>query len=69
MANRTLIAVGILLVAAGVAWPFVVRGISYIWNLPGNFQFHKGEFHFYFPLTFCLILSVIISVILMIVKR
>lgn len=69
MFNRTLIIIGILCVAAGLLWPYFVRAVNYIWNLPGNFSFHKGSLHFYFPLTLCLILSIIFSLILMFIKR
>ncbi len=69
MLNRTLITLGIVLIAIGVAWPYVVSGFNSILGLPGNFEFHKGGFHFYFPLTLCLILSIIFSLILMFIKR
>ena len=67
--NRTIIAIGVLLVVTGVAWPYVLRGLNLVWKMPGNFSFHKGGFYFYFPLTLCLIISIIFSVILMIIKR
>jgi hypothetical protein len=67
--NRTLIIFGILLVAAGIAWPYFLKAVHAIWGLPGNFAFHKGGFHLYFPLTLCLILSIIFSIIVMIVRR
>lgn len=69
MFNRTLIVLGILLVLAGLAWPYFLEAVHTVWGLPGNFAIHKGGFHLYFPLTLCLILSIIVSVFAMIIKR
>ena len=67
--SRTLIVVGVALAAAGLAWPYVLKGLYTIWKLPGNFEFHKGGMHFYFPLTLGLIVSVIFSLLLTVIKR
>lgn len=60
--NRWLILIGIALVAAGFAWPWLSR---IPWGrLPGDFSIERENFSFYFPLTTGLVISVIVSVLL-----
>ena len=64
---RFLITLGVVLVVAGLAWPFVTRfGLG---RLPGDFHFERGGFSFYFPLTTGLIVSVVVSLILWLLRR
>ena len=65
--SRTLIIFGLVLVAAGVLWPFIGRlGLG---RLPGDIAIQRPGFSLYFPLMTSLIVSVVPSVILWLVNR
>ena len=65
--SRTLIIFGLVLVAAGVLWPFIGRlGLG---RLPGDIAIQRPGFSLYFPLMTSLIISVVLSVILWLVNR
>ncbi len=60
--QRLLIALGLLLVIAGFAWPLLSR---LPWGrLPGDFVIERENFSFYFPLMTSLIVSIILSLVL-----
>lgn len=60
--QRLLIALGVLLLVAGLAWPWVSR---LPWRrLPGDISIEREGFSFHFPLMTSLIVSIIISLIL-----
>ena len=62
---RWLIAVGIVLIVLGLAWPLVAKlGLE---HLPGDIRIERDGFVFYFPLTTGLIVSVVLSLILWLV--
>jgi membrane protein implicated in regulation of membrane protease activity len=65
--SRTLIIFGLVLVAAGVLWPFI--GKLGLGRLPGDIAIQRPGFSFYFPLMTSLIISVVLSVILWLVNR
>lgn len=65
--SRTLIIFGLVLVAAGLLWPFLGRlGLG---RLPGDIVIERPGFSFYFPLMTSLIVSVVLSVLLWLVNR
>ena len=65
--SRTLIILGLVLLAAGVLWPFIGRlGLC---RLPGDIAIERPGFSFYFPLMSSLIISVVLSVIFWLVNR
>ncbi|MCE5301329.1 MAG: DUF2905 domain-containing protein [Spirochaetia bacterium] len=60
-AGKLLIAAGIVLVAAGLV---LIFGKSILpGRLPGDIHIQKDNFFFYFPLTTCIIISVLVSLI------
>jgi hypothetical protein len=62
-----LIIFGLVLVAAGLLWPFIGRlGLG---RLPGDIVIERPGFSFYFPLMTSLVISVVLSVILWLVNR
>ena len=64
---RWLILTGLLLVVLGVAWPLLSKlGLG---HLPGDIRIERKGFHFYFPLTSGLLISLLISLILWIFRR
>jgi membrane protein implicated in regulation of membrane protease activity len=65
--SRTLIIFGLVLLAAGVVWPFIAKlGLG---RLPGDIAIERPGFSFYFPLTTSLIISVVLSVVFWLVNR
>lgn len=65
--GRWLILFGILLVALGIAWPWLAKlGLG---RLPGDLFIERAGFSFYFPLATCLILSILVSLLLWLLRR
>jgi len=57
--QRLLVALGLLLVAAGLLWPWLAK---LPWGrLPGDISIERQGFSFHFPLTTSLIVSVVVS--------
>lgn len=65
--NRTLIVVGMLLMAAGLLWPALRR--LPLFRLPGDIVISRPGFTFFFPLTTMLLVSAIVSVIAWLLRR
>jgi hypothetical protein len=60
--SRFLIILGIILVAAGVPWPWLSRiGIG---RLPGDIVIERENFRLYLPITTSILASIILSLIL-----
>jgi polyferredoxin len=65
--SRTLILIGLLLVAAGILWPWLARlGLG---RLPGDILIRRENFVFYAPLASGLLLSVMLSIIFWLFNR
>jgi hypothetical protein len=57
--QRFLITFGILLVVLGVLWPWITTlGLG---RLPGDIVVEREHLRFYFPITTCIIISLIIT--------
>lgn len=65
--NRLLIAIGIVLVIAGLAWPWLRR--LPLFNLSGDIVIDRPGFKFFFPITTMLIVSVVVSLIVWLWRR
>ena len=62
-----LITVGAVLVVAGLLWPWLSRlGLG---RLPGDIRIETANGVFYFPLTTCLIVSAVLSLVVWLVRR
>jgi len=60
--QRLLVALGLLLVAAGLLWPWLAK---LPWGrLPGDISIERQGFSFHFPLMTSLIVSVVASLLL-----
>ena len=65
--SRGLIVVGLILVAVGMAWPWLSRlGLG---RLPGDIHVERDGFQFFFPLTTGIIVSVLLSVLIWLFRR
>jgi hypothetical protein len=65
--NKLLILLGLLLIILGVIWPVIQK--LHLGNLPGDIAVKKGEFNFYFPITTCIAISIVGSIILWFFKK
>lgn len=65
--SRTLIIIGLAIVAIGVLWPWLGRlGLG---HLPGDIVIERKGFSLYAPLATGLLLSLVLSLILWLVNR
>lgn len=65
--NRWLIAIGLLLLIAGLAWPWLTK--LGLFRLPGDIVVERDDFRFYFPITTMIIVSVVVSLLLWLFRR
>lgn len=65
--SRTLIAIGLLIVAVGILWPWLSK--LPFGQLPGDIAIRRESFSFYFPITTMILLSVAISGLLWLFNR
>ncbi|WP_347275345.1 DUF2905 domain-containing protein [Candidatus Kuenenia sp.] len=66
--GKVLIIAGIILIIAGALFLFVNK-IPFLGRLPGDIAVQKKNFSFYFPLTTCIIISIILSLIMWLLGR
>jgi hypothetical protein len=65
--QRALIAVGTLLVVAGLLWPWLSKlGLG---RLPGDIRIEGENSFFYFPIVTCIVISIVVSLILWLIRR
>jgi DUF2905 family protein len=65
--QRALIILGLVLVAAGLAWPWIAKlGLG---RLPGDIRIESESGGFYFPIVTCLVISVVLSLLLWFFRR
>ena len=65
--RRALIAVGIALILAGLAWPWLKQ--LPLGRLPGDIVIDRDGFKLYFPLVTMLLVSVVLSLLLWVLRR
>ena len=66
--GKALIILGIVLLIVGVFFTFGGR-IFWLGHLPGDIYIQRERFGFYFPLTTCLLISALISLVLYLFRR
>ena len=65
--SRLLVTLGIIIVAVGVLWPWLVKlGFG---HLPGDIRIERDDFTLFFPLTSGLIVSAVVSLILWLLHK
>ena len=67
--GRLLIALGIALVAVGLLVSFAARLPVKLGRLPGDIYIHGRSSSFYFPVTTCILLSALVSLVLWILRK
>lgn len=65
--QRFLILLGVVILVVGLVWPWVSK--LPLGRLPGDFDIHRENFSFYFPLTTSLLISGIITLILWFLRK
>jgi len=65
--QKTLIIIGILIVAIGLAWPCLTK--LPLGRLPGDIAVKNENFSFYFPLATSLLVSLLLSLVLWLVRK
>jgi hypothetical protein len=66
--GKFLVLTGLLLVLIGaLLWSGF--GKSWFGRLPGDIHYSKGDFHFYFPIVTCLILSALLTLLLWFLRK
>jgi ribose/xylose/arabinose/galactoside ABC-type transport system permease subunit len=65
--QRVLIVLGVVLVAAGLAWPWL-RKLP-LGHLPGDIHVVKEGFSFHFPIVTCLVISLLVTLIVWLFRR
>lgn len=67
--GKLLIALGLLLVGAGVVFTILGRTHLPLGRLPGDIVYRGKNTTFYFPLATSILLSIIVSVVMYVVSR
>ena len=65
--QRILIAIGAILLLVGLLWPWLRRlGLG---RLPGDIRIETANGVFYFPITTCVIVSIVVSLMIWFIRR
>lgn len=65
--SRLLIAIGLLLVVIGLAWPWLQKlGLG---RLPGDIVVERENYRLYFPITTSIVVSLVLSLLLWLFRR
>jgi hypothetical protein len=65
--QRLLIAAGLILLIAGLLWPWLSR--LPLGRLPGDIRIVRAGFSFHFPIVSCIVISILLSLLLWIWRR
>jgi hypothetical protein len=66
--GKALIYFGLVLVVVGVILSFAGK-LPWLGQLPGDISIQRERFSFYFPITTCILISVLISLVLYFFRR
>jgi Protein of unknown function (DUF2905) len=65
--ERTLIIIGLAIAAIGLLWPYLSKlGLG---RLPGDIYIRGEHSSFYFPITTCILISVVLSLVMWLTNR
>lgn len=65
--QRALIVLGVAILAAGVAWPWL-RKLPF-GRLPGDIHIVREGVSFHFPIVTCLVISVVVTLLIWLFRR
>jgi hypothetical protein len=63
----SLVLIGILIAGIGLVW-LVAPSIPWLGKFPGDIAIERENFQFYFPITTCILLSVVLTGIMWVVR-
>jgi hypothetical protein len=66
--GKLFIVIGLFIAGIGVALLFSGK-VSWLGRLPGDFLFQGKQSSFYFPLTTCILISVVLSLVMWFINR
>ena len=66
--GKLLVIVGLVITVAG-AWLWSGRGFGWLDRLPGDISYQDGDFRFYVPVTTCILLSIVLSLLAWFLRR
>lgn len=67
--GKILVAIGILIIVAGIIVTFFHNHLKWIGKLPGEIRIEKKHFKFYFPITTMILVSIALSIILFLFRK
>ncbi len=68
--GRLLILIGIVLIILGLIFAYSnLFGFLRLGRLPGDITYKRGHFSFYLPLTTCIVLSIVFTLILYLFRK
>ncbi len=60
---KAMILGGVCLIVAGIAWQFGWIQALRLGHLPGDIAIDRENAHFYFPITTCIVISLVLSLL------
>jgi len=67
--GKWIIIIGVFIIIAGVLVYFFHDKLHWIGRLPGDIRVEKENFRFYFPITTMIIFSLLLTIILILIKK
>jgi Protein of unknown function (DUF2905) len=62
-----LLVLGLVIAGVGLVW-ILAPSIPWLGRLPGDIRIERENFHFYFPLVTCLLLSLVLSLVVWVIR-
>jgi hypothetical protein len=66
--GKYLVVLGLVIAAAG-GWLWSGRSFGWLGRLPGDISYQNGDSRFYFPVTTCILASLLLSLLGWILRR
>ena len=66
--GKLLFVIGLVIAVAG-AWLWSGRGLGWLGRLPGDISYQSGDFRFYFPVTTCVLVSIVLTILAWFLRR
>jgi len=66
--GKLLVLIGVAIAVAG-AWLWSGRGFGWMGRLPGDISYQNGDSRFYFPVTTCVLVSVVLTLLSWFLRR
>lgn len=69
--QRLFVIAGLVLVALGLAWPWLARTGWWRWigRLPGDLHIEREGFSFHFPLMTSIVVSIVLTLLLWLLRK